>query len=103
MKHIKFGIMILFSFYFSYAQKENENIFLDRDFWKTSPKVTKIKEMINKGANPVELNRYAFDAVCYAILENAPLESIIYLLSLNGNEVNKFTHDGRHYFMWAAY
>ena len=103
MKHIKFGIVILFSFYFSYAQKENENIFLDRDFWKTSPKVTKIKEMINKGANPVELNRYAFDAVCYAILENAPLESIIYLLSLKGNEVNKFTHDGRNYFMWAAY
>lgn len=103
MKKIKFVIAILFSFCLTYGQKENEDIFLDRNFWKTSPKVAKVKEMIDKGADPVKLNQYAFDAVCYAILENAPLESIKYLLSIKGNEVDKFTHDGRNYFMWAAY
>ena len=103
MKKIKFVIGILFSFYLTYAQKGNEDLFLDRNFWKTSPKVSKVKEMIDKGANPVKLNRYAFDAVCYAILENAPLKSIKYLLSLRGNEVDKYTHDGRNYFMWSAY
>tara|TARA_B100000963_G_scaffold240181_1_gene210079 strand:- start:2261 stop:3748 length:1488 start_codon:yes stop_codon:yes gene_type:complete len=100
---MKFVIAFLSSFYLIYAQKENEDIFLNRDFWKTSPKVTEVKEMIDKGADPVKLNRYSFDAVCYAILENAPLESIKYLLSLEGNKVDKYTHDGRNYFMWAAY
>jgi len=103
MKKIKFVIAILFSFYLTYAQNGNEDLFLDRNFWKTSPKVTKVKEMIDKGADPVKLNQYAFDAVCYAILENAPLKSIKYLLSLRGNEVDKYTHDGRNYFMWSAY
>ena len=103
MRKIKFIIAILFSFCLTYSQKVNEDLFLDRNFWKTLPKVSKVKEMIEKGANPVKLNRYAFDAVCYAILENAPLKSIKYLLSLRGNEVDKYTHDGRNYFMWAAY
>src|SRR5690606_28203339 len=43
-----------------------------------------------------------FDGVVYAILEDAPMESIKYMLSLKGNGVTKITHDGRNYLMWAS-
>ncbi|MEM9916734.1 MAG: DUF6607 family protein [Bacteroidota bacterium] len=79
------------------------NIFHNRDFWKTAPDVDKVKEKIAEGHDPVAHNRYAFDAITYAILENVPMETIQYLLTIEGNEVDKYTHDGRNYLMWAAY
>lgn len=80
-----------------------ENIFIGRDFWKTAPSIETVKQKIAEGNDPTKLNAYAFDAVTYAILENAPLKTIKYLLSIKGNEVDKMTHDGRNYLMWAAY
>ncbi len=82
---------------------QETNIFHDRDFWKTNPDVETIKLKISEGNDPVTANPYAFDGVCYAILENASLESLKFLLSIEGNEVDKNTHDGRNYLMWAAY
>lgn len=84
-----------------YAQ--GENVFLSRSFWKSNPSVALIKDKINEGHDATALNRYAFDGVVYAILEKANLESIQYLLSLEGNGVNKITHDKRTYVFWAAY
>ncbi|MEM6773139.1 MAG: ankyrin repeat domain-containing protein, partial [Bacteroidota bacterium] len=80
-----------------------ENIFLDRDFWKSSPGVATVKQKIEEGNDPVALNGNAFDAICYAILEDTPLETMEYLLSLPGNGVDKVTHDGRSYLLWAGY
>jgi len=97
-----FPLFLLLGF-LVHAQTEPENIFLHREFWKTAPSVAQLKEKIEAGNDPVKPNRFAFDAVCYAILENAPLEGIQYLLSLEGNQVDKNTHDGRNYLMWAAY
>ncbi|MEM9528227.1 MAG: ankyrin repeat domain-containing protein [Bacteroidota bacterium] len=85
------------------AQTAAENIFLSRDFWKESPDVATVKQKIAEGNDPVQLNPYAFDAICYAILEDTPLTTIEYLLSLPGNEVDKVTHDGRNYLLWAGY
>ncbi len=82
---------------------QNTNEFIGRSFWQTSPNVQAVKEKIEEGNDPVKLNEYGFDATVYAILENAPFETIKYLVSLEGNEVNKATHDGRNYLMWAAY
>ena len=82
---------------------QDSNIFLDRSFWKTSPDIKTVEQKITEGNDPVALNPYAFDAVVYATLENAPLATIEHLLSIKGNEVNKITHDGRNYLMWAAY
>ena len=81
---------------------QNGNIFHDRSFWSTNPDVERIKAEIAKGNDPVALTSNAFDGTVNAILANAPLESIKYMLSLEGNEVNKATHDGRNYLMWAA-
>lgn len=100
MKLLTFSILLMLPF-LGYAQ--NSNIFLDRSFWKSSPDVETVKAMIQKGNDPIALNGNAFDAVVYAILEDAPFATIQYLLSLEGNPVDKVTHDGRNYLMWAAY
>lgn len=80
-----------------------QNVFLERSFWKTNPDITKIKAEIQKGGNPSQLNSNAFDPVVFAITEQASNDAIKFLLSQDGNEVNKLTHDGRTYLFWAAY
>ena len=84
-----------------FAQKAN--IFHERNFWKANPSIKVIDEKSSKGNNISELNNNAFDAVVYATLENTDNNTIKYLLSKEGNSVNKKTHDGRTYIFWAAY
>ena len=43
-----------------------KNIFLERDYWKSNPKIEDIELKIAEGNDVSELNRYAFDAVTYA-------------------------------------
>ena len=80
-----------------------ENVFLDRDFWNTNPTVKTIEVKIKEGNNIAEANSNNFDAVVFAILQDAPLETLKYIQSKKGNDVNKLTHDGRTYIFWAAY
>ena len=89
---------IIFSNYFS-----QENIFLERSFWKKQPNISIIDSCIKAGNDPTELNKFAFDAASWAIIENNPLETIKYLIAIEGNDVNKKTHDGRTYIFWAMY
>ncbi|MCX2681859.1 ankyrin repeat domain-containing protein [Galbibacter sp. EGI 63066] len=93
-------LAVLFVGMTTYAQ---DNILLERDFWKTKPDVATVKAKITEGNDPDQLNAYNFDPVVYAILEDTPNETIQYLISLDGNGVNKLTHDGRTYIFWAAY
>lgn len=79
------------------------NELLDRRFWKSKPSIETIQAKIKEGNNPTELNKYGFDAIVYALLENTDNKIIQYLLSIEGNGVNKLTHDGRTYIFWAAY
>lgn len=81
------------------AQK---NVFLDQSYWKTNPTPEQVKAEIDKGSNPSELNSNSFDGVVMAINAQAPNESIKFLLSQPGNDVNKLTHDGRTYIFWSA-
>lgn len=80
-----------------------ENIFLSRSYWKEKPTLEKVKFDIAEGHNPSELDRYDFDAIGWSILEDTDDEIIKYLLTQEGNGVNKLTHDGRTYIFWAAY
>lgn len=80
-----------------------ENIFLSRDYWKTNPAVKEIKLSITENNNPSELNKNAFDAIVYALLEKTNDATIKYLLALESNDVEKRTHDSRTYIFWAAY
>ncbi|MAJ31430.1 MAG: hypothetical protein CMC18_02075 [Flavobacteriaceae bacterium] len=86
-----------------YGSLTAQNIFLNRDYWKNSPSLEQVKEDIHSGNDPTELNKYAFDATIYALLENSDDEVIKYLLSLDGNTIDKKTHDSRIYLHWAAY
>ncbi|PWH86721.1 ankyrin repeat domain-containing protein [Brumimicrobium oceani] len=83
-----------------FAQK---NVFLSNDFWSKTTSIEEVKEQIDKGNSPTEFSKFNFDATAYAILNNSPLETIQFLLAIEGNEVTKITHDARNYLMWAAY
>ena len=82
---------------------QNANIFHDRNFWKTNPSIALIEQQILEGNDVAALNKNAFDGLVYAILENTDIHTVKYLLSKEGNAVNKKTHDGRTYIFWAAY
>lgn len=79
------------------------NVFLQREYWKSMPDVENAKSKIAEGNDAAERNGNGFDGVTYAILEDAPLSTIEYLISIEGNSPNKITHDGRNYIFWAAY
>lgn len=80
-----------------------DNALMDRKFWKSNPSVQDVQQKIREGNDPAEFNSNRFDATVYAILENTDLDVIKFLVELEGNDVNKITHDGRTYVFWAAY
>jgi len=80
-----------------------DNVFLQRDYWKGKPSIAEVEKAIAKGNDATELNRNLFDGVCYAFLEGVDNATIKHLLGKKGNAVDKITHDGRTYMFWAAY
>jgi ankyrin repeat protein len=86
-----------------FASAQQKNILLEQSFWKNAPDVNAVKSEIAKGNNPTEANINAFDVTVIAINNDAPLESIKFLLDQPGNPLNKPTHDNRIYLHWAAY
>jgi ankyrin repeat protein len=86
-----------------FVSAQQKNNLLEQSFWKTAPNVEAVKAEIAKGNNPAESNPNAFDVTVIAINNDAPLESIKFLLDQPGNPVNKPTHDNRIYLHWAAY
>lgn len=101
MKKKLFISIALIAALFSNAQQKNT--LLDASFWKTTPNVETVKAEIAKGNSPAEANANAFDVVVLAINNDAPNETIKFLLEQQGNPVNKSTHDNRIYLHWAAY
>lgn len=92
------NLLLGFSIY-----SQSKNIFLNRDFWKSNPSIEVISQKIQEGNDIAELNNNAFDAVVYALLENVDDSTTKFLLTKEGNDINKITHDGRTYVFWAAY
>lgn len=84
------------------ANAQQKNSLLEQSFWKSSPDVTTIKAEIAKGNNPSESTSNAFDAVVFAINNDAPAETIKFLIEQPGNSMSKTTHDNRIYLHWAA-
>ncbi len=100
MKYSFTTILFLLAFT-SFAQKEN--IFLDRSFWKENPDLVTVKHKISEGNDATAFNQNGFDATTLALIANANTEVVKYLLTLEGNPVDKRTHDGRIYLHWATY
>ena len=100
---LKLYITLIFTSFLFSNYLSQENIFLERSFWKKQPNISVIDSCIKAGNDPTELNKFAFDATSWAIIENNPIETIKYLIAIEGNDVNKKTHDGRTYIFWAMY
>ena len=84
-------------------QAQEDNIFLDREFWQSKPTLKEIKKKIKEGNDPTVKGPSGFDGTAYAIIDDAPTKSIKYMLSIPGNNVDKPTHGGIPYLLWAAY
>ncbi|WP_423999214.1 ankyrin repeat domain-containing protein [Maribacter sp. IgM3_T14_3] len=97
---IALAALLLISFS-GIAQQKNE--LLDRSFWKSNPNVAAVKQKIAEGNDPTAFDDNAFDATTLAITSKADTSVIKYLLSLEGNGVDKKTHDSRIYLHWASY
>ncbi|MFD2937910.1 ankyrin repeat domain-containing protein [Spirosoma flavum] len=86
----------------SLSAQAQKNVLLKQSFWQSKPDASQVKAEVEKGNSPSQLNPMSFDPVVMAINAQAPNESINYLLSQPGNDVNKLTHDSRTYLHWAA-
>lgn len=82
------------------AQKSNR--LLQPDFWNKNTQPSDVQKAIQEGNSPSERNERAFDATSLAILSDAPLEVIQYLIEQPGNGPDKLTHGQRTYLHWAA-
>ncbi|CAM1361602.1 ankyrin repeat domain-containing protein [Tenacibaculum xiamenense] len=100
---MKTHVILLFLFLSFGINAQEKNIFLDRDFWKGKPTIAQIKQKIKEGHDPIEKGPFAFDGTAYGIIDDAPVESLKYMLTLKGNPANKQTHGGIPYLLWAAY
>ncbi|MFL1602922.1 ankyrin repeat domain-containing protein [Riemerella anatipestifer] len=96
-KFLALGLGLIFSHAIA------QNTLLERNFWENKPQLETVKAEIKKGNNPAEANPANFDATTLAILQNAPIEVIKYLIDLEGNGITKSTHDSRTYLHWAAF
>ncbi|MBF0694366.1 MAG: ankyrin repeat domain-containing protein [Flavobacterium sp.] len=81
---------------------QHKNTLLDASFWKANPSTEAVKAEIAKGNSPIQANGGGYDPVSIAINNDAPLEPIKYLLTIEGNPLDKLTHDSRIYLHWAA-
>ena len=92
----------LFAFNMVEAQTDNEGL-SSRSFWKKQPSLEDVMIQVDLGDDPSALGPYDFDPLSWALIEEASPEILDYLLSFEGNTVNKLTHDARTYVFWAAY
>ena len=102
MKKQLVTLFALVNFIFVTSQDKIDNIFLDRDFWQSGPSIDIVKLKIADGHDPTEKGVFGFDAVSYGIIDSAPNETLKYLLTLEGNPVDKPTHGDIIYLLWAA-
>jgi uncharacterized protein len=100
MKKQLFISLAFFTTLFVNAQQKNN--LLEQSFWKNTPDLATVQAEIAKGNNPSESNERSFDAVVFAINNDASTATIKYLLEQPGNPVTKPTHDNRIYLHWAA-
>ncbi|WP_025741771.1 ankyrin repeat domain-containing protein [Aquimarina pacifica] len=103
MKFIKCIIFLVILLETTITIAQKENIFLQRSYWQLNPSISDIEEKIKEGHNITALNEHFFDAVSWALIEKTDNTTIKYLLTKQGNDVNKLTHDARTYIFWAAY
>ena len=99
MRKLFIGCLVLMGL----TMRAQTNVLLTEAYWKQKPSVAQVQQAIAEGNSPTAFNARAFDATSVAILNAAPYETITYLIDLEGNGINKITHDKRTYLHWAAF
>lgn len=99
MKKIILSAFLCASLFFS---AQTKNSLLDQGFWKSKPSVEYVQAEISKGNNASQFNPTKMDPAVLAIINDAPFETIKFLVEQPGNGVNKVTHEGRTYLHWAG-
>lgn len=97
-----FSYIFLFMILMMNRVQSQNNLLLSDDFWSAQPDLNQVKQAVANGNNPSAQNNRGFDATTYAILNNADVSIIDFLLQQDGNSVDKKTHDGRIYLLWAG-
>lgn len=100
---MKSSLLLLVLLFCSAVLGQSKNVLIDRAYWKNHPTLAQVQADVNAGNDPAAFNDHKFDAVTWAILEDASSETIWFLLNQKGNDVNKRAHDGRTPIFWAAY
>ncbi len=100
---MKASLLLLVLSLCSIVLGQSENALIDRGYWKKHPTLEQVQADVKAGNDPAAFNDHKFDAVTWAILEDASSETVWFLLNQEGNDVNKRAHDGRSPIFWAAY
>lgn len=100
---IKYTLLVAILLMVAKSWSQKENVFLSRSFWTPDTTIDIVKEEIKAGNDITAFDQNSFDPVVKAIFGKTSIETLRYLISLEGNEIDKITHDKRTYIFWAAY